>query len=80
MLPYSTVEVAKLEVIKPDGNVVTVDMAANSKESIDDSQMAENIYDPDIAGAAGQHSAIWKSATWFTLISRADDCAFDHAR
>src|SRR5665213_3539355 len=38
----------KLEVIKPDGNVVTVDVAANSKESIDDSQMAENIYDPNM--------------------------------
>ncbi|MGA2853143.1 MAG: DUF3857 domain-containing protein [Verrucomicrobiota bacterium] len=47
MLPYTTVEVPKLEIIKPDGTVVTVDVAANSKESIDDSQMAENIYDPN---------------------------------
>ena len=47
MLPYSTVTVVKLEVIKPDGKVVPVDVAANSKESIDDSQMAENIYDPN---------------------------------
>jgi len=47
MLPYTTVEVAKLEVIKPDGETVSVDVTANSKESIDDSQMAENIYDPN---------------------------------
>ena len=47
MLPYSTEEVTKLEVIKPDGTVVPVDIAANSKESIDDSQMGENIYDPN---------------------------------
>ncbi len=45
-LPYSTVAVAKLEIIQPDGSILPVDVAANSKESIDDSQMAENIYDP----------------------------------
>ena len=48
MLPYSTVAVARLEVIKPDGTVVPVDVAANSKESIDESQMAENISDPNM--------------------------------
>ena len=48
MLPYVTVAVPKLEVIKPDGEAVPVDVAANSKESIDDSQMAENIYDPNL--------------------------------
>ncbi|HEX3626611.1 MAG TPA: DUF3857 domain-containing protein [Verrucomicrobiae bacterium] len=47
MLPYFNVEVAKVEVIKPGGTIVPVDVAANSKESIDDSQMAENIYDPN---------------------------------
>ena len=47
MLPYSTAAVAKLEVIKPNGSAVTVDIEANSKESIDDSQMAMNIYDPN---------------------------------
>lgn len=47
MLPYWTVQVPKVEVIKEDGTVVPVDVAANSKESIDDSQMAENIYDPN---------------------------------
>lgn len=48
MLPYNTIEVVKLEVIKPDGAVETVDVAANSKESIDDSQMSANIYDPNL--------------------------------
>jgi transglutaminase-like putative cysteine protease len=48
MLPYTTVSVPKLEVVKPDGAVVPVDVAANSNESIDDSQMAENIYDPNM--------------------------------
>lgn len=48
MLPYDTNEVPKLEIFKPDGAVVPVDVAANSKESIDNSQMAENIYDPNM--------------------------------
>ena len=48
MLPYTTVAVPTLEVIKPGGETVPVDVAANSKESIDDSQMAENIYDPNM--------------------------------
>ena len=47
MLPYSTAEVAKLEIVKPDGAIVAVDVAANSKVSIDDSQMAMNISDPN---------------------------------
>ncbi|HEV2318950.1 MAG TPA: DUF3857 domain-containing protein [Verrucomicrobiae bacterium] len=47
MLPYWTIEVGKVEIIKPDGTIVPVDVAANSRESIDDSQMAENIYDPN---------------------------------
>ena len=46
-LPYSTQEVAKIDVIKPDGTVLPVDVAANSKETIDDSQMSMNIYDPN---------------------------------
>src|SRR5579883_1444091 len=46
-LPYSTVEVSKLEIIRPSGQVIPVDVAANSKETIDDSQMAANIYDPN---------------------------------
>ncbi len=48
MLPYNTVKVLKLEVIRPNGEVLPVDLEANSKESIDDSQMAMNIYDPNM--------------------------------
>src|SRR5258708_6886356 len=47
MLPYFTVALVKLELIKPDGTVMPVDIAANSKEMIDDSQMGMNIYDPN---------------------------------
>ena len=47
MLPYSTPEVTRLEIIKPGGEVVPVDIAANSKETIDNSQMSMNIYDPN---------------------------------
>jgi transglutaminase-like putative cysteine protease len=48
MLPYSRVEVVRLEIFKPTGALVPVDVAANSKETIDDSQMESNIYDPDM--------------------------------
>jgi len=47
MLPYSTPEVTRLEIVKPGGEVVPVDIAANAKETIADSQMAMNIYDPN---------------------------------
>lgn len=47
LLPYFKVQVVKLEVIKPTGEVVPVDVAANSTVTIDDSQMEENIYDPN---------------------------------
>ncbi len=47
MLPYSTAEVTQLEVLKPDGKVMPVEVAANSKEMVDDSQMGMNIYDPN---------------------------------
>jgi transglutaminase-like putative cysteine protease len=47
MLPYSTAQVVKLEIIKPSGEIVPVDIAANSKETIDTSQMESNIYDPN---------------------------------
>src|SRR6267142_2216678 len=47
MLPYSAAEAVKLEVMKPGGGVLPVDVAANSKEMIDDSQMGMNIYDPN---------------------------------
>jgi hypothetical protein len=47
MLPYTTAEIVKVEVFKPDGKAVVADIAANSKEMIDDSQMGMNIYDPN---------------------------------
>ncbi len=47
MLPYSTEEVVKLEVINTNGETTPVDVAANSKDAIDDSQMQANIYDPN---------------------------------
>jgi transglutaminase-like putative cysteine protease len=47
LLPYFKVQVAKLEVIRPSGEVIPVDVAANSTVTIDDSQMEENIYDPN---------------------------------
>lgn len=47
MLPYSKPDVPLLEIIKPGGKVAPADVAANSKETIDDSQMAMNIYDPN---------------------------------
>jgi hypothetical protein len=47
MLPYSTVQVVHLEIIKPGGHTVPVDVAANSKETINESQMQANIYDPN---------------------------------
>lgn len=48
MMPYTTVQVVKLELIRGDGTVVPVDVAANSRESIDASMMAANIYDPNV--------------------------------
>lgn len=47
LLPYFQAEVVKLEVLRPSGQVIPVDVAANSTITIDDSQMAENIYDPN---------------------------------
>jgi transglutaminase-like putative cysteine protease len=47
MLPYSRIDVTRLEVISPEGAKRPIDVAANSEETIDDSQMDENIYDPN---------------------------------
>ncbi|MGA3171498.1 MAG: DUF3857 domain-containing protein [Chthoniobacteraceae bacterium] len=47
LLPYFNVAIARLEVIKPDGKVLPVDVAANSTVAIDNGQMDENIYDPN---------------------------------
>jgi len=48
VLPYSTVEIVEAEVLRPGGEAVPVDVKANSKETIDDSQMQMNIYDPNM--------------------------------
>jgi len=47
-LPYSTVSVVKLDVIKATGETVPVDVSANSKETIENSQISSNIYDPNL--------------------------------
>ncbi len=47
LLPYFKIEVKTLELIKPDGSVVPVDVAKQSKVMIDRSQMSANIYDPN---------------------------------
>ncbi|MGE4563919.1 MAG: DUF3857 domain-containing protein [Victivallaceae bacterium] len=44
---YEKLEVVKLEVIRPDGKVIPVDVAQNAKVAVDSSQMEENIYDPN---------------------------------
>ncbi|MEI6055631.1 MAG: DUF3857 domain-containing protein [Lentisphaerota bacterium] len=46
-LPYSQVEIKKLDVIKPDGRMIPVDVKANAREMVDDSQMFANIYNPN---------------------------------
>ncbi len=46
-IPYTSVQVVKLEILDPDGTAHPVDVAANSRDSIDQSQMESNIYDPD---------------------------------
>ncbi len=43
---YGKLEVPTLEVIKPDGRVISVDAKLHGKETISASQMSENIYDP----------------------------------
>jgi transglutaminase-like putative cysteine protease len=46
-LPYGTVEVTDLAVIKPDGTAVELDVAANSRVMVNPSQMSANIYNPN---------------------------------
>jgi hypothetical protein len=47
ILPYFQTEVRVTELIKPDGSIVPVDVAGQSRVMIDRSQMSENIYDPN---------------------------------
>ncbi|UDQ98976.1 DUF3857 domain-containing protein [Lentisphaerota bacterium WC36G] len=44
---YSEVEVSAINVIKPNGQVINIDIAKNSKDSISSSQLNENIFDPN---------------------------------
>jgi transglutaminase-like putative cysteine protease len=46
-LPYSTISVPVLEIIKADGKVVKVDVKKNSKVMVNPSQMSQNIYNPN---------------------------------
>ncbi|MFP4028967.1 MAG: DUF3857 domain-containing protein [Candidatus Brocadiia bacterium] len=49
-IPYSLpedIQVKKLEVIKPDGRIVKVDVKSQSRVMIDPSQRASNIYNPN---------------------------------
>ena len=51
-------EVSTLEIIHPNGTTTVVNVAANSKVTIDTSQMAENIYDPNSQVFEHQHSTV----------------------
>jgi len=46
-LPYSTIKVIVLEVIKPNGKVVSVEIEGNSKIMVENSQIGTNIYNPN---------------------------------
>jgi len=46
-LPYGTVEVTDLAVIKPDGTATEIDVAANSRVMVNPGQMSANIYNPN---------------------------------
>ncbi len=53
---FSKVAFDLLEVIKPDGTAVPVDVAAQSRVTTESGQMSENIYDPNVQAARGRHS------------------------
>lgn len=46
-IPYNTTEFKLVEVIRSDGTVGKVDIASNSSEMVEQSQMDDNIYDPN---------------------------------
>jgi len=46
-LPYGTVGLVLLEIIKPDGTTISVDIDEQSKVMVDRSQMSSNIYNPN---------------------------------
>ena len=43
---YRKVEIPLIEVIRPDGTIRKIDVAANSREAVSTGSMGENIYDP----------------------------------
>ncbi len=43
---YGTLSILKVEIIKPDGRIIPVDLAANVKTATDNRAMDVNIYDP----------------------------------
>ncbi len=46
-IPYNTTEFQLVEVLRRDGTVQKVDIVSNSSEMVEQSQMDENIYDPN---------------------------------
>lgn len=46
-LPYGTAEVLILEIIKPDGTIVPIDIAEQSRVMVNRAQMSANIYNPN---------------------------------
>ncbi len=46
-IPYNTTEIKLVEVIRPDGSAMNVDVEKNASEMIEQSQMDSNIYDPN---------------------------------
>lgn len=46
-IAYGSVIVERVEIVKPDGAIVPVDIAAQSREMTDNSQMRMNIYNPN---------------------------------
>jgi transglutaminase-like putative cysteine protease len=47
LLPYSQTTVTLLEIIRPDGSAVSVDIEKNSKVMINSQQMSSNTYNPN---------------------------------
>ena len=46
-LPYSTVELVLLEIMKSDGSIQNIDVSQQSRVMINNSQMSSNIYNPN---------------------------------
>lgn len=46
-IPYNTTRFTVVEIVSEDGTVRTIDIEKNSREMVDSSQMASNIYDPN---------------------------------